>query len=86
MLRGWEGWWIGAQYNKTLGEFLWNSTKTIIPKNHENWAFRTDKYDDTCLWIMQPPRYYHYWGNYDCSTESGFICEINLPSFTITDK
>ena len=43
------------------------------------WGFYKSPFRDTCVWILQTPGYNYSLANYDCSTLSGFVCEINLP-------
>ena len=79
MLEGWQGWWTSATYHSGINAFAWNMPFTVIDINDPNWGFKAEPYQDTCVWILQNPVYNYTWGNYDCSTQSGFVCEIQLP-------
>ncbi len=43
------------------------------------WGFKKVPHEDTCVWVLQISVYNYTLGNYDCFTETGFICEIELP-------
>ena len=78
MLEGWQGWWTSAQYKQGFNQFQWGSG-TYISANSKYWGFRGIQQDDTCVWVMQMSFYNFTWGNYDCKTLAGHICEIRLP-------
>ena len=44
------------------------------------WGFKKVPHEETCVWVLQISVYNYTLGNYDCFTESGFICEIELPT------
>jgi len=79
MLEGWQGWWTSAKYLDGINNFAWTPTNKIIPEEHPSWGFKKVPHDGTCVWILQISVYNYTWGNYDCSTVSGYICEIDLP-------
>ena len=79
MMNSWQGWWTSGVYENGINDFLWTPQNNRIPQNHPNWGFKKTPFEDTCLWIMQISVYNYTWGNYDCHTKTGYICEINVP-------
>ena len=79
MLEGWQGWWTSAKFQEGLGEFAWSPRNQLVDQDSPLWGFKRQPYADTCLWVMQPSSYDYTWGNYECVTKSGYICEISLP-------
>lgn len=78
MLEGWQGWWTSAQFRPGVNQFQW-ATGAYINANSKYWGFRGSQLENTCVWVMQISFYNFTWGNYDCNTLSGHICEIRLP-------
>ena len=80
MLQGWQGWWTSGKYRKDEGinQFVWTLNGHIIDRNSPNWGFLKAPYEDTCMWILQISVYNYTWGNYDCTTKTGFVCEVDL--------
>ena len=79
MLEGWQGWWTSAKYYNGINEFAWKMPNKLIEFDDPNWGFKKEPYEDTCVWVLQISVYNYTWGNYDCFTQSGFVCEIELP-------
>ncbi len=77
MLEGWQGWWTSGKYNDAVNFFQWEKGQAIV----ENWGFQREPFVDTCVWVLQISVYNYTYGNYDCGTMSGHICEIELPTF-----
>ena len=78
MLDSWQGWWINPKYDNNNNNFVGGVGSKVIEQNHPNWGFKKMPFEDTCLWIMQLSVYNHTWGNYDCLTKAGYVCEINV--------
>ena len=78
MMNDWQGWWTSGIYLNGLNDFTWRG-RTSIPQNHPGCGFKKKPFEDTCLWIMQISVYNYTWGNYDCLTKTGYVCEINAP-------
>ena len=86
MLDSWQGWWTGAYFDDDVREFVWSSSQQVVARDSSLWTFRSEPYNDTCIWVMQPPSFDYTWGNYECVTKSGYICEIALPSYKRDSK
>ena len=80
MLEGWQGWWTNGVYRDGLNQFQWDGGKVI----DDHWGFKKRPFEETCVWILQISVYNYTYGNYDCLTRSGHICEINLPKVQTT--
>ena len=79
MLQGWQGYWTNGKYDPSVGLFRWGD-RAVIDKQSENWSVvRKKPYEETCVWVLQISIFNYTWANYDCETESGFICEVSLP-------
>ncbi|KAK2181484.1 hypothetical protein NP493_396g01028 [Ridgeia piscesae] len=76
MLNYWQGWWTSAQCQWGAKQFRWRSGAAILTVT--NWAFMKAPYPNTCVWVMQNPLFSYGWGNYDCRTKAGYICEVDL--------
>ncbi len=79
MMEGWQGWWTSASYRSGLNAFAWGISNQVIEDDDPHWGFKKVPYEDTCVWVLQISVYNYTWGNYDCQTRTGFICEIELP-------
>jgi len=77
LLDGWQGWWTSGVFRPGSQRFQWG-TGEYIDDNNKFWGFKKSPYDGTCVWVLQLRVYNHTWGNYDCDTHSGFVCEIVL--------
>ena len=80
MQQGSQGWWTAGKYDPKVKEFIHITDFTIIMKDYKHWGFQKKPFENTCVWILQEKAYAHALGNEDCSVESGFVCEINLPT------
>ena len=82
LLEGWQGWWTSGVYDAAGGRFQWG-TGEVIEDDDVNWGFQKRPFAGTCVWLLQVAGYNHMWGNYDCDTRSGVVCEIRLPTYFI---
>ena len=78
MLQGWQGWWLSARFLSGINEFAWPPNNKVIDFHDPQWGFKKVPYEDTCVWILQISVYNYTWGNYDCFTASGYVCEIDM--------
>ena len=77
MLDKWQGWWTSGSFQPSTGTFEWINSKRI-PLDSPLWGFLRQPYRETCVWVLQPSYFDFLWGNYDCATKSGFVCEIEI--------
>jgi hypothetical protein len=77
MLDKWQGWWTSGYYNQARQVFTWKDGR-LIPYDSELWGFLKEPYEETCIWLLQPFHFDFLWGNYDCESKSGFVCEIEI--------
>jgi len=83
MLEGWQGWWTSGRFRSlTIGgihAFTWQPAGYYVSPESALWGFIRQPYEDTCVWIMSIPLYNYTLANYDCSTKSGYVCEVDKP-------
>ena len=64
--------------------FQWESgTGKEIEDDSPLWGFKKLPFEDTCVWILQISAYNYTLGNYDCVTNTGFVCEIDLTKLSL---